>query len=108
MLNRITAKLREAAFSVLPIVVIVLVLERTIARVSGPVAVLFFVSAAVLIVGMALFALGAEIAMTPMGELVGARMTQKRSLPFLISAGFLMGRIWWSWRNRCRPFPTKR
>ncbi len=93
MLNGITAKLREAAFSVLPIVVIVLVLERTIARVSGPVAVLFFVSAAVLIVGMALFALGAEIAMTPMGELVGARMTQKRSLPFLVSAGFLMGMV---------------
>ena len=42
---------------------------------------------------MTLFTLGSEIAMTPMGEMVGARLSERRSLPFLVVAGFLMGAV---------------
>ena len=42
---------------------------------------------------MTLFTLGSEIAMTPMGEMVGARLSEKRSLAFLIIAGFCMGAV---------------
>ena len=42
---------------------------------------------------MTLFTLGSEIAMTPMGEMVGARLSERRSLSFLVVAGFLMGAV---------------
>ncbi len=93
MLSAIGTKLKEAVLSVAPIALIVLALAFTITPLNGPTLLLFVLSAVVLILGMALFTLGSEISMTPMGEMVGARMTQKRSLPFLIGAGFLMGAV---------------
>ena len=93
MLSAIGTKLKEAVLSVAPIALIVLALAFTITPLNGPTLLLFVLSAVVLIFGMALFTLGSEISMTPMGEMVGARMTQKRSLPFLIGAGFLMGAV---------------
>ncbi len=93
MLGAIGTKFGEAISSVAPIALIVLALAFTIAPLNGPTVLLFVLSAVVLIIGMTLFTLGSEISMTPMGEMVGARMTQKRSLPFLIGAGFLMGAV---------------
>ena len=93
MLSAIGTKFREAISSVAPIALIVLALAFTITPLNGPTVLLFVLSAVVLIIGMTLFTLGSEISMTPMGEMVGARMTQKRSLPFLIGAGFLMGAV---------------
>ena len=93
LLGALKAKLFEAAMSVAPIVLIVTALALSVAPLPLPALTLFVLCAAVLVVGMALFALGAQIAMTPMGEMVGARMTQSRSLRFLIGMGFLMGVI---------------
>lgn len=93
MLSAIGTKFKEAVSSVLPIAVIVLALAFTIAPLNGPTVLLFALSAAVLIFGMTLFTLGSEIAMTPMGEMVGARLSERRSLSFLVVAGFLMGAV---------------
>lgn len=93
LLGALKAKLFEAAMSVAPIALIVAALALSVAPLPLPALTLFVLCAAVLVVGMALFALGAQIAMTPMGEMVGARMTQSRSLRFLIGMGFLMGAI---------------
>ena len=93
MLGAIAAKFKEAVSSVAPIALIVLALAFTIAPLDGPTVLLFALSAVVLVVGMTLFTLGSEIAMTPMGEMVGARLSEKRSLAFLIIAGFCMGAV---------------
>ena len=93
MLSAIGTKFKEAVSSVLPIAMIVLALAFTIAPLNGPTVLLFVLSAAVLIFGMTLFTLGSEIAMTPMGEMVGARLSERRSLSFLVVAGFLMGAV---------------
>ena len=93
MLSAVGTKFKEAVFSVAPIALIVLALAFTIAPLNGPTVLLFALSAAVLIFGMTLFTLGSEIAMTPMGEMVGARLSERRSLPFLVGAGFLMGAV---------------
>ena len=93
MLSAVGTKFKEAVFSVAPIALIVLALAFTIAPLNGPTVLLFALSAAILIVGMTLFTLGSEIAMTPMGELVGARLSEKRSLPFLVVAALLMGAV---------------
>ena len=93
LLSAVGTKFKEAVFSVAPIALIVLALAFTIAPLNGPTVLLFALSAAVLIFGMTLFTLGSEIAMTPMGELVGARLSEKRSLPFLVVAALLMGAV---------------
>jgi hypothetical protein len=86
-------KVREALASVLPITVIVLILCFTIAPVPTDILLAFLVGAVLLIVGMGFFTLGADTAMTPIGERVGAAMTKSRKLWIVIAVGFLIGVI---------------
>ena len=74
-------KAREALASVLPITAIVLVLCFTISPIPPDTLLTFLVGAVLLIFGMALFTLGAETAMTPIGERVGAHITRKAPTP---------------------------
>ena len=84
-------KVREALTSVLPITLIVLILCFTIAPVPSDVLLAFLVGAVLLIVGMGLFTLGADTAMLPIGERVGAQMTKSRKLWVVILVSFLIG-----------------
>ena len=79
--------------AVLPIVGIVLVLSFTIAPVSPSVLLTFLLGAALVIVGMMFFTLGAEMSMTPMGEKVGAKMTQTKNVVLIILLAFVLGVI---------------
>lgn len=60
-------KISESVSSVLPITIIVLLLSVTITPMPVGTMVLFLTGAALLIVGMALFSLGTDVSMTPMG-----------------------------------------
>lgn len=84
-------KVREALASVLPITAIVLVLCFTISPVPTDALMSFLMGAVLLILGMGLFTLGAETAMTPIGERVGAHMTRSRKLWVVVSVSFLIG-----------------
>ena len=86
-------KVKEAVSSVLPITAIVLVLCFTISPVPSEVLLAFLVGAVLLILGMGLFTLGADIAMTPIGERVGAHMTKSRKLWIVVTVSILMGVI---------------
>ena len=86
-------KTKEAFASVLPITAIVLILSVTVAPMPTDTLLSFLVGAAMLILGMGLFTLGADIAMQPIGEKVGAQMTKSRSLVTVILVSFLMGVI---------------
>ena len=86
-------KIREALASVVPITAIVLVLSFTVAPLPTATLLAFLVGAALLIVGMGLFTLGADTAMTPIGERVGAHMTRSRKLWVVVLVGFLIGVI---------------
>ncbi len=85
-------KLRESLISVLPIVAIVFVLNLTplINFTRSEIAV-FIISAVFLVIGIALFNLGADLAMTPMGEHIGSGLTKLRSLSLLLGVCFAMG-----------------
>nr|MDD6335830.1 DUF1538 domain-containing protein [bacterium] len=85
------AKVKESLLSVLPITAIVLFLSFTIAPIPTSTLLSFIIGAILLIVGMGLFTLGAETAMTPMGERVGAHMTRQKSLLWIILGGLLIG-----------------
>ena len=86
-------KIREALASVLPITMIVLVLCFTISPLPPDTLLAFLVGAVLLILGMGLFTLGADTAMSPIGERVGAAMTKSRKLGIVIAVGFLIGVI---------------
>ena len=86
------SKLKESLFSVLPVAVIVLIFAVTpITDFTTKEIVTFVVSAIMLILGIALFNVGADLAMTPMGEQVGAGLTKSKKLPLLLGVGFAMG-----------------
>lgn len=85
-------KLKEAAMSVLPIFAIVIVLFCTsLTDFSKFEVVTFLISTVLLIFGIGLFSLGADLAMTPMGSSVGAGLAKKRKLGLLCGVAFLLG-----------------
>ena len=90
-LPKLREKLLEALQAVLPIVAIVLVLCFTIAPISPSILLCFLLGAAMIIVGIMFFTLGAEMSMSPMGERMGTMLTKTRSLPLIIGVGFLLG-----------------
>lgn len=79
--------------AVLPIIGIVLLLTLTVAPIEPGILLSFLTGAAMIIIGIMFFTLGADLSMTPMGERVGAAITKKRSLWLVIAVGFLMGFI---------------
>lgn len=92
MLKILSEKLKESFASVLPVTLIVLVLSFTpLVSFSTKELLVFAVSAVFLVVGIGLFNLGADLAMTPMGEHVGSGLTKSRKLLLLLSVCFVMG-----------------
>ena len=69
MFTVLTRKLRESLISVAPVALIVFLLSLSplVSLSSGEVGV-FLVAAAVMVLGIGLFGMGAEMAMSPMGE----------------------------------------
>ena len=77
--------------AVLPVVGIVIVLSFTIAPITSSILLCFLVGAVMVMAGMMFFTLGAEMSMTPMGEKVGARMTQSKNILLIVVLSFLLG-----------------
>ncbi|MBQ7293030.1 MAG: DUF1538 domain-containing protein [Clostridia bacterium] len=94
MFETISKIFKEAAVSVIPVAVLVVVLNYlpfvSVSLSTGQL-VTFSVSAFFLILGIAMFSLGADLAMTEMGEHIGAGLTKSRNIKLLVSVCFLMG-----------------
>ncbi|MBE6883360.1 MAG: DUF1538 domain-containing protein [Ruminococcaceae bacterium] len=86
-------KTNESLAAVLPITIIVLALSVFLISLSVGLAMMFFVGAIMLIAGMGMFQLGAEMAMTPLGEGIGVQLPKAKSLPVIIGISFLLGTI---------------
>lgn len=86
-------KLKESLGAVLPIIGIVLVLCFSIAPIPNSVLMTFVVGAVLLIIGMMFFTLGAVMAMTPMGERIGTKLTNTRKISVVIVLCFILGFI---------------
>ncbi|MBQ3223330.1 MAG: DUF1538 domain-containing protein, partial [Clostridia bacterium] len=86
-------KLKESMMSVLPVAAIVLVLGLTIAPISNSAMMTFIIGTIIVILGMSLFTLGADMAMSPMGERVGVAMTKTRNIKLIVVLCFLIGMI---------------
>ena len=86
-------KWQEALAAVLPIIAIVLVLCFFVVPISSSILLCFLLGAAMLMIGMMFFTLGAEMAMTPMGERIGSCLTRSKNLAAVVLLSFLLGFI---------------
>ena len=87
----ISQKVKEAFSSVLPITIIVLLLCFTIVPLESGMFLSFIVGALLVIVGMGLFTLGADAAMTPIGEYVGTSVMRTKKIWIIIPVCFIVG-----------------
>ena len=87
-------KIKEALVSALPITCIVYGLALTPwFDFSAVELITFTVGAVLLILGIGLFNLGADLAMTPMGSQVGAGLSRQKKLSLLLIVCFVLGML---------------
>ena len=87
-------KIKEALVSALPITLIVYGISLLPwFNFSTTELITFTVGAVLLILGIGLFNLGADLAMTPMGTHVGAGLSRQRKLILLLSVCFVLGML---------------
>ena len=89
-------KFRETAWSVLPVMGLVLALGlHAVPAGAGEPWWLgrFLAGGALLVLGLTVFLLGVDLGIRPMGERCGAALTAKRSLALLLGAAFVVGLV---------------
>ena len=92
MRKALTAKLWEALTSVMPVAGLVLIISFTpLAPLAWLDRLVFIVSALLLVIGIGLFNLGADLAMMPMGKHVGEGLTKSKKIGVLVAVCFLLG-----------------
>ena len=93
MNKKLREKIEESVSSVVPITAIVLALTVVLVPMETGTVLLFLTGAVLLILGMGLFQLGAEMAMTPLGEGIGTQLFKVRHLPVTLALCLVMGAL---------------
>ena len=93
-MKELWSKIKEALVSALPITAIVYVMSLTPwFQFTTAELISFTIGAVMLILGIALFNLGADLAMTPMGTSVGSGLSKQRKLGLLLGVCFVLGML---------------
>ena len=93
-MKELKAKILEALVSALPITAIVYILALSPwFSFSGTELITFTIGAVLLVLGIGLFNLGADLAMTPMGAHVGSGLSRQRKLVLLLAVCFVLGML---------------
>ena len=87
----ILEKVKEAFSSVLPITLIVLALSVSLVPIDSGVFLAFILGSFLVILGMGLFTLGADTAMTPIGEYVGSSVMRTKKIWLIVFICFIVG-----------------
>jgi len=85
-------KIKESCLSVLPITAIILILNFAIP--GGKLGwnfLAFIIGAFLLITGMVFYSLGSEISLSPIGEVIGSKVTSTKKIPLILLVGFIIG-----------------
>ena len=94
MLNqKLKEKIYESLAAVLPITAIVFLISLFFVPIDLGKIAMFLSGSVMLIIGMGLFQLGAEMSMTPIGEGIGVQISKTRKMIIVLLIGFLMGVI---------------
>ena len=86
-------KLLEALIAVLPITVLVIVLNYALEPMPSLNLGAFLVGFVLLIAGEALYSLGSEISLEPIGESIGAKVTSTKKIPLILGVALVVGVI---------------
>ncbi len=93
-LKELWEKIKEALISALPVTLIVYILALTpLVDLSAVELITFSAGAVLLILGIGLFNLGADLAMTPMGVHMGGGLSKQKKLWLLLVVCFVMGML---------------
>lgn len=87
----ILQKFKDTAWSVVPIMIIVMVLGLTVAPLGRFYLMRFAVGGVLLILGLTLFLLGVDASILPLGSQCGAALTGRRDIRLLLGAAFVIG-----------------
>ena len=93
-MKELWTKIKEALISALPITAIVYIMSLTpLFDFSAVELITFTVGAVMLVLGIGLFNMGADLAMTPMGTHVGSGLSKQRKLGLLLAVCFVLGML---------------
>ena len=84
-------KIKEACASVMPIALIMLVLSFTICPLPNDIFIAYLIGTCLLIVGLGLFSLGAELSMSRIGGHIGANLTRSKNIPIIALISLIVG-----------------
>ena len=90
-MNILMQRFKDVLLSVLPIFVIVLILNFTIAPIGTQLMLRFVVGSVFIIFGLAIFLFGVEIGIQTIGNLMGSTITRKKNIWMLVILGFILG-----------------
>ena len=93
MSQKLREKTLESLAAVLPITLIVLVLSVLLVPMELGTMSMFLTGSVMLVIGMGLFQMGSEMAMTPLGEGVGVETAKAKKLSTVLLIAFFMGMI---------------
>ena len=96
ILKELWAKIKEALISALPITAIVYLMDFLPFfdfDLSSAELITFSIGAVLLVLGIGLFNLGADLAMTPMGTHVGSGLSRQKKLSLLLGVCFVLGML---------------
>jgi hypothetical protein len=84
-------KFKEVALAVLPITIIVLILNFTVAPIETHLILKFIVGVLFIIIGLSIFLFGADIGIGPIGSLMGSSLTKTKKIWVIVVFTFILG-----------------
>jgi len=89
--SKLWKKFSESLKAVMPVVGIVILLCFSVAPIEPGILLCFLLGAFLVMAGMMFFTLGAEMAMTPMGERIGTCITKSKNIFLVAVLSFILG-----------------
>lgn len=88
---KLKEKTLESLSSVLPVAGIVLALSIFLVPLDIGNMMIFLASTVMLVIGMGMFQLGAEMSMSPLGEGIGGKLSKSKKITVVVCISFIMG-----------------
>ncbi len=90
-MNILTEKFKEVSLSITPIFLSVLLMHAFLIDLSMTQLVLFVFSTILLLLGLTMFLIGVDLAIIPLGRIIGPLLAKGNRLSYLIIFGFIIG-----------------
>lgn len=87
----ILEKFKEVLSTVLPISILVLILNFTLVPIPNDDLIRFFIGAILIVIGLAIFLLGVDIGITPIGESMGGSIIKSNKVSIVFFISLLLG-----------------